>query len=348
MRALWLVVGVMAVSGCGRTELVDWSATVTPFDAGTDAGSRSDGGTDAGVRDAGVRDAGLPDAGPKPCIDGRFSLSPAEPVVMLVIDRSCSMDEFFPGGTVSKWDALRAALNQTLPVVDETVQLGAVYFPINGAEECEVPAITALPPGFGNADAILTTANVTEPWGSTPTSAALRVATGVLQARRTANTARGMVLATDGEPTCTSLQTTLNDVRGALDAGVPTWVIGIESVTRPALTLALDSMAHAGGRPRVDAGSAYFPATSPAAMVEAFTSIRDQVSACSFLTDSVPDLDGGITVTFGNEAVPNDPSGFSGWSWTDRNNGELVLRGAYCMRAISMPQPLTVVVTCSR
>ncbi|MGV3624050.1 MAG: vWA domain-containing protein [Archangium sp.] len=343
MRALWLVVAVVVV-GCGRTELVDWTPLASRVDGGSDAGMS----VDAGISDAGIRDAGVFDAGIKPCIDGRFSLSPAEPVVMLVIDRSCSMDEFFPGGTVTKWEALRAALNQTLPMVDDTIQLGSVYFPIDGAEDCDVPAITALPPGFGNADAILTTANVTEPAGATPTSAALRVAIDVLQARRTGNTARGMVLATDGEPTCTSLQTTLNDLSGAFDAGVPTWVIGIESVSRPSLTQALEAMAYAGRRPRVDAGSAYFPATSTAAMVEAFRSIRDQVSACSFLTDSVPDLDGGITVTFGNEMVPADPSGTNGWLWTDRNNGELVLRGDFCARAIAMPQPLQVVVSCAR
>lgn len=343
MRALWLVVGVVVV-GCGRTELVDWTPLVPRVDGGSDAGVS----VDAGIPDAGVRDAGIFDAGIKPCIDGRFSLSPAEPVVMLVIDRSCSMDEFFPGGTVTKWEALRSALNQTLPVVDTTVQLGAVYFPIDGADECDVPAITALPPRFGNASVILTTANITEPAGQTPTAEALGLAFDVLQTRRTGNTARGMVLATDGEPTCTSFQTTLDDLTRAFDAGVPTWVIGIESVSRPGLTEALEAMAQAGRRPRIDAGSSYFPATSPAAMVGAFTSIRDQVSACSFLTDSVPDLDGGITVTFGNELVPNDPNGVAGWLWTEKNNGELVLRGDWCARAISMPQPLNVVVTCSR
>lgn len=349
MRALWLVVSGVVVAACGRTEVVRWTPTVTAPDSGIDAGF-VDGGSDAGITtDAGVRDAGFEqDAGIKPCIDGRFSLSAAEPVVMLVIDRSGSMIDTFPGGTTSKWNALRTALNQTLPAVDDTVQLGAVFFPIDGADECDVPDITALSPGFGQADIILTTASLTEPRGSTPTSAALGVAFRMLRTRRTGNTARAVVLATDGEPTCTSLAPVLQGLRSELDAGVPTWVIGIESTTRPTLTQALEAMANAGGRARVDAGTPYFPATSPAAMVEAFMAIRDQVSACSFLTDSVPDLDGGITVTYGAQQVPFDATGVDGWQWTDRNNGELVLRGEFCSRAIAMPQQLQVVVSCSR
>jgi hypothetical protein len=52
-------------------------------------------------------------------------------------------------------------------------------------------------------------------------------------------------------------------------------------------------------------------------------------------------------VTYGGQAVPHDPAGLQGWMWTDRTNGELVLRGDACARAISMPRTLEVVVTCS-
>ncbi len=50
MRVLWLAVGVAVAIGCGRTEVLRWTPTVTPPDGGTDAGV--DGGrpfTDAGV-----------------------------------------------------------------------------------------------------------------------------------------------------------------------------------------------------------------------------------------------------------------------------------------------------------
>ena len=343
--------GVVLVIGCGRTEPVRFTTFVRPdagpsldagVDAGVDAGLIVDAGVEPGAPDAGV------DAGLKPCIDGRFTLTAAEPVVMLVLDRSGSMIDLFPGGTISKWDALRNALNQTLPAIDNTMQLGVVFFPIDGADFCEVPAITALQPGRGHASIILNTIALTEPRGSTPTSAALRVGFDMLQGRRTANSARGMVLATDGEPTCTSLDEAVDELRSSLDAGVPTWVIGIESQFRPELTAALDSMARAGGRARTGAATTYFSATSATGLLDAFTAIRDQVAACAFLTESVPDLDGGISVTYGSQVVPYDPSGVSGWQWTDRNNGELVLRGDFCTRAISMPQPLNVVVSCSR
>lgn len=335
------------VIGCGRTEVVRWTPKFTPPDGGVDAGTDAGRPIDAGF-DAGLPDAGQPDAGIKPCIDGRFTLTAAEPVVMLVLDRSGSMIDLFPTGQISKWDALRNALNQTLPAVDNSMQLGVVFFPIDGADDCEVPAVTALQPGRGHASLILDTIAITEPRGATPTSAALRVGFDMLQTRRTANTARGMVLATDGEPSCTTLGDVEIDLRVALDAGVPTWVVGIESAFRPELSAALEAMALAGGRPQLDGGTSYFSARSSTGLVDAFAAIRDQVAACSFLTESVPDLDGGITVTYGAQQVPHDPSGVSGWLWTDRNNGELVLRGDYCARAISMPQPLHVVVSCSR
>ena len=349
VRALWwgVVVVMASLLACGRTEVVRWTPTVTRPDGGV----VSDAGVDAGVRDAGVDagvDAGQPDAGPKPCLDGRFRLSPAEPVVMLVIDRSGSMIDLFPGGTTSKWNALRTALNQTLPAVDDTVQLGAVFFPIDGADDCDVPAITALAPGRGQADVILTTVSLTEPRGATPTSAALRVAFDLLKDRRTANAARAMVLATDGQPTCTDPDVPLADLRSAVDAGVPTYVIGIESAFAPGFALVLERMAVAGGRARADAGTGYYSATTPEGLVEAFRDIRDQVAACSFLTESVPDADGGMSLLYGSEVVPYDPTGASGWSWTDRRNGELVLRGDICARVIAVPQMMQVVVSCGQ
>lgn len=316
-------------------------------DAGRDAGLVDAGALDAGT-DAGRPDAGTADAGgmPKPCIDGRFTLSTAEPVVMLVLDRSGSMMNTFAGGMVSMWTALRDALRVTLPAVNQTMQIGGLFFPVDGARECEVPAVAGVRPAKGNVPLLLTTLDSVEPIGATPTLQAVRVASEVLLSRRTSNTARAMVLATDGAPSCSTLGETLAEIERAADGGVPTYVVGLQTSGVPGLVTALNQMAVAGRRPR-DGARRFFSAESGAELQRAFTTIRDQVGACSFLTDSVPSLDGGaMTVTLGGVLVPFDESGVTGWRWTDRPNGELVLQGADCQRAIAQPSLLNVVVSC--
>jgi hypothetical protein len=173
------------------------------------------------------------------------------------------------------------------------------------------------------------------------------------------------VLATDGVPNCNgflrpqlclclmppcSAQECVDDertvlrVREAFAAGVPTYVIGIES-PNAAFTGVLDQLAEAGGRARTNAPQKYYAAESAADLQTALTTIRDQVSRCTFLTSSVPNADGGIRVLYRGSEVPFDVN--QGWSWTDRANGELVFRGASCALVAGQAQALEVVVACS-
>lgn len=337
-RLVWL--GLLGI-GCGRTEVVAFSLPPpVTVDAGRDAGSVRDAGVDAGV------DAGLIDAGfvPKPCIDGTFSLSPAEPVVMMVLDRSCSMDALI-SSTETRWEALVASLQATLPQVDQTMQLGGLAFPTNTGDLCVVPSVAGIWPARGNVSLLVANLRSLRPEGPTPTESALSVASQVLRGRRAGNSARAMVLATDGEPNCSSnpLTGTLAELSRAASDGIPTYVIGIADDAT--LRGPLQAMSQAGSRPR--AGSqGFYSAQSPAELQLAFQTIRDQVGACSFLTSSVPDSDGGIRVTFEGAVVPPDDGGLGGWRWTDRDNGELALFGPVCARAVSRPSSLIVTVSC--
>lgn len=335
-----------ALLACGRTELVRFESVVSPMvlDAGQDAGPR-DAGTDAGV-DAGV-DAGPVDAGfvPKPCINGTFTLSPAEPVVMMVLDRSCSMDTVFANG-VTRWEAVVSSLRTVLPSVDQQMQLGGLAYPTLETDPCTVPASSGIWPARGNVPLLLMNLASIRPTGSTPTTDALRVAGQVLRGRRAGNAARAMVLATDGQPTCTAnpLADSLTELRQAATDGIPTYVIGIaDDVT---LQAALQQMSVAGSRPR-PGPQGYYSAQSPAELQLAFSTIRDQVGACSFLTNSVPDMRGTIRVTFEGVEVPFDATGMNGWRWTDRENGEMALLGQVCSRAVARPSSLVVTVACS-
>ena len=345
MRRSLLLLLLVVWFACGRTDVVTFDSLPLVVDAGRDAGRDAGALRDAGV-DAGL-DAGL-DGGfvPKPCIDGTFSLSPAEPVVMMVLDRSGSMDTLI-SSTQTRWEALVASLQATLPQVDQRMQLGGLAFPSSNTDACTVPAVAGIWPARGNVPLLLSNLSALMPSGPTPTQSALQVASQVLRGRRASNSARALVLATDGEPTCTAnpLDDVLLELSRAADDGIPTYVIGIAD--DPSLRPSLQAMALAGTRPRAGA-QGFYSAQSATELQLAFRTVRDQVGACSFLTSSVPDSDGGIRVTFDGVDVPVDQGGTGGWRWTDRDNGELVLVGPVCDRAITRPSSLVVTVACQR
>ncbi len=363
-----LIVAALLAWACGRTEVVRLDAEPLPVpDAGRDAGGADagpDAGRDAGI-DAGV-DAGPVDGGDKPCIVGRFGLTPAVPVVGLVLDRSGSMGDPFPDG-VSKWDALRGALGATLPAVDQTMQLGLLLFPVSSTQECVPFASFNVPPATGQVQRILELLDAGSPVGGTPTAAAIDMAALHLRARRTASTAKALVLATDGAPICNGnldprtctclgqppcrsvlcldLDETSAAIARAADAGMPTYVIGLEATSEQLFVDALNAMALAGTRPQAGA-KRYYAATSRSELQRAFAAIRDQVSQCSYLTSSVPNAQGSIVVTRDGGRIPFDVTGDAGWRWTDRGNGELLIHGLDCTLANGRPGALEALVTC--
>lgn len=362
MRIRSFVVAVVlatVVFTCGRTEVVTYDFPIPTVDAG---------------RDAGVLDAGLVpfDAGTKPCIEGRFPLAPATPVVVLVLDKSGSMAERFGGPTTdTKWNALRDSLRTTLPAVNETMQLGLLLYPVSINQSCSSFVRPNLDPALRQVPTIIQALDDALPAGGTPTADAIQAAANSLLDRRTASTARALVLATDGVPNCNSVLNPrtcvcsatppcsalacVDDDRSVLrvsniaDAGIPTYVIGIESNTGSSFD-SLDRMAVAGGRalPAAPGGRRYYAATNSAELAQAFSSIRDQVARCTFLTSSVPNATGSIRVEADERVVPFDPSGVMGWSWSDRPNGEVVFRGAACNQVMMGVQKLEAVVACGQ
>jgi hypothetical protein len=343
MRPALPLLCLLAVTtfSCGRTEL--WRL---PTDGGVDAGA--DAGLDAGVEDAGV----------VPCTPGHLTLTRAQPTVMFVIDRSGSMDTQF--GFTTRWRALSQALSQALPPVDQTMAMGALVFPVqNSPLACLAPGEANLMPATGNVASLLSIVQNSSPNGATPTAASIDAAAASLRTVRAAGTARALVLATDGAPDCNSAldpltcvcanqgrgqlcgsgQACLDDLRtvariaAQTASGLPTYVIGIQDQADSVFVDALNQMAIAGGRPQVGADTSYYSATSPSELTQAFQTIRDQVGSCVYLTASVPDAQGSIAIFIDGVQVPFDATGAEGWLWGDRNNGELVLRGAACARA---------------
>jgi hypothetical protein len=171
-----------------------------------------------------------------------------------------------------------------------------------------------------------------------------------------------MILATDGEPncntalnpdTCTCVESqqgcrsqpnqcldnvrTIDRISTQTSKGIPTYVIGIEDEGDAQFSNVLDAMAVAGGRPQTGAPHKYYSGNSEPELEAALVVIRNQVGSCTFLTSSVPDQRGSITVTVDGVPLPYDPSRTNGWAWNNEDNGEIVLVGGACTRFAAEP-----------
>ena len=138
--------------------------------------------------------------------------------VLLVIDKSSSMDDQPGGFELKKWDALKAALEPALTAVQDEMSFGLLLYPFGELAEiplacfegcCEVPTDSAaievgIEPGSSSVPKVMKALNATSPGGGTPTAAALDAALSYFTtgAGKDLKGDRFVLLATDGGPNC--------------------------------------------------------------------------------------------------------------------------------------------------
>jgi hypothetical protein len=180
--------------------------------AGGDSGIQLTMGGDSGVQ-LGLGGSDELGAGGAGCGFTAFAADPPLVNVLLVVDKSGSMNDKPTGFTSDKWTALRGALDDTFTQTKTKVSFGLDLFPYSGTsgevlDGCQMPTgaavVVPVQSGTKAAPLILAALDDNPPGGGTPTAAALTRALAYYTtgAGKALKGDRYVLLATDGGPNC--------------------------------------------------------------------------------------------------------------------------------------------------
>lgn len=282
-------------------------------------------------------DGGAPSvSGPRPddktCGFQNYMLERLPPEILIVLDRSSSMNRMATGAPGNLWMNTTSALDEVVRTTQDKVQWGLKMYPVPGgcnvADNVEVaiaptnhmPVVMSMM-GMGY--------NMTGD-GGTPTADAIRRGVAYLRTVTTKNP-KYIVLATDGEPNCPGnmgRQQSIAAITEAVGAGYKVFVIGI-AVGNAGSTgsVILNEMAAAGGEPRMDPMFKYYPVGNKADLVTALEKITVAVSNCVFPLDKKPPAPNDVAVDVAGTRIKQDP--MNGWSY-GANMMSIQLNGDAC------------------
>lgn len=307
---------------------------------------------------------------PLTCIERSVVIeAPAELELLLIVDRSGSMNAAAPGYGTTRWRGVRSAIEAVTAENDDRIAFGMSFFPAIGAVEgCETADVD-LAPALGQADAIATLLADfdTEPLGATPTAAALFAARAFFRANPTTSP-RAVLLATDGGPNCNasldpfSCTCSSGDDQSCADAafddpalaaslclddnnavaavgqlaadGVDTYVVGIPGVENFSSVLRAMSVA---GRTLQPGPTGFYLASDNSRLESAINDINRRARGCTVDIADLGDVDlragAVIDLTIDGAVVERDAAHLEGFDVVDEDTVELF--GAACDELVS-------------
>jgi hypothetical protein len=311
------------------------------------------GGKIAGVGGAGV----MIGAGGSECGHMVFDVNRKPVEIFLVLDRSASMEDGLNDSVgvsatnPTKWSQVIPALSTTIQQADPTISWGLKAFPEKGGGSCASDTVTTkidLQIASGN-KAQLNSAvlGLVDNGDGTPTGAAVRVATNYLkQLSMTDDSRKYILLATDGEPSCSGSAGALmggNTTAAHADAvtavgeaandGFHTFVVGV-ATSKPNDITTLNMLAVAGLEPSADTrpgATRFFLASSQAQLAATLEGIVNPVASnCVFPLNTKPPVPDNIAVKVNGTKSPQDTGHADGWDYTDAALTGLQVYGSWC------------------
>lgn len=227
-KRLWVMctaaLGAAALAvACSSDKNVEGSTLPGPDSGGGGGGASggggaggTGGGADGGRGNIGggfvmpSMDGGMADAN---CGESPFDATRKKVSILLLIDKSRSMESQPEGYDTDKWSAMTAAINAAVGAAEDDVAFGLELFPGSTSDggavsECEVPPGDALSVGVdvasANAPLIEAELDAVTPSGLTPTASALARALEYFTngAGASLDGDKYVLLATDGGPNC--------------------------------------------------------------------------------------------------------------------------------------------------
>ena len=253
------------------------------------------------------------------CEGDVYSAENVPPNVLIVLDRSGSMNSSAGQGQGTKWNIAKSAIATLTGGFQGQIRFGLMLYP--GTDQagdhgssCGA-GVVFIDPAIDNAATVndfLADAGTTS-YG-TPTAEALEV---LLNYSGLEDTGRQnfVVLITDGQSSCDDPVPVVTALKSE-SPSVTTFVIGFGGGVDPD---ELNDMADAGGT-ALSGGTKYYVANDAASLGAALAEVAGNVLGCTFVLGSVPPSLEALGVYFDQVVQPRDPGHVDGWDYTADNN----------------------------
>lgn len=261
------------------------------------------------------------------CKGQSYSAQNVPPNVLVVLDRSSSMNDNISGGT--KWAIAKKAIADLLTAQASKIRFGLALYPgtnesCSAGSDCGAGKVFVDPADNTAAqiNSILTAAQTCS--FGTPTAEML---TALLTYQGLKDTTRPnhILLITDGQSTCKDPVAVVTSLRGQAPE-VKTFAVGFGSSVD---ATELNNVAQKGGTPRAGGPPYYYVATDAASLAGAFATIAGQVLSCTYtLSDKPKDLTQ-LYVYESKQPIARDTTHAGGWDYNAATN-QITFYGAAC------------------
>lgn len=273
------------------------------------------------------------------CGGAEATLEAIPPNLLVVLDRSCSMDED-AGSGATKWEIAVAAINQLTTSFDGEIRFGLTLFPDKVTPDCKQDVIPIpVDPAAGPAMQTLLTAALDNTDKYFPKGPCVTNIDTAMQQAATEpaflDTDRQSfaLLITDGKQSsgCSAGggdAGTLQTITDLAAAKVPTFVVGFGAGVD---VNQMNTFADAGGVPSGDPTNHFYLADDQASLDAALLAIATATLSCTFTLGEFPPDPSEIYVFFDNDpaGVAQDPSHTQGWDY-DAATNQVTFYGVTC------------------